>query len=134
MRNGSDVAYLDSSALVKLIVEERESEALRDRLRGWPRRLSSRLSIVETLRAIERRGPAANEFARSLLAHVALLALDDEVLIAAVAIRPSAVRSLDAIHIASAQALGRDLAAFVSYDARQLEAAESAGLPCASPR
>jgi predicted nucleic acid-binding protein len=130
----SDVAYLDSSALAKLIVEEAESQALRRALGAWPRRVSSRISVVEVLRAVRRRDRSAEPLARSVLAHVALLAVGDRVLMAAGLLDPPALRALDAIHLASALRLGSSLTAFVTYDARQLEAAETFGLPVTSPR
>lgn len=131
---GSSVAYLDASALFKLIVEEEESEALRRALREWPRRASSRIAVVEVVRAVRRRTQTAEPFARRVLAHVALLKVDDRVLMTAALLDPGPLRALDAIHLASALRLGVDLDAFVTYDARQLEAAAVRGLPTASPR
>jgi hypothetical protein len=130
----SDIAYLDSSALVKLVVEEAESQALRRALAAWPRRVSSRIAAVEVLRGVRRRDRSAEPLARSVLAHVALLAVGDRVLMAAARLDPPALRALDAIHLASALRLEAGLTAFVSYDARQLEAAETLGLPVTSPR
>jgi predicted nucleic acid-binding protein len=134
VRNVSDVAYVESSALVKLAVVEEESEALRGALREWPRRVSSRLTVVEVLRTVRRRDPAREPLARDVLAGLALVLIGDRVLVAAARLEPVSVRSLDAIHIATALRLGKGLAAFVSYDTRQLEAADALGLPTASPR
>jgi len=131
---GPDVAYLDSSALVKLVVEEAESQPLRQALAAWPRRVTSRISVVEVLRTARRQDRTAEPLARSVLTRVALLAVADRVLMAAARLDPPTLRSLDAIHLASAFRLGPELAAFVSYDARQLEAAEALGLPVISPR
>jgi len=130
---GSDVAYLDSSALVKLIVEEAESQALRRAVVAWPRRASSRISAVEVLRSVRRRDRSAEPLARSVLAHVALLAVSDRLLMAAARLDPPALRALDAIHLASALRLGAFLTVFVSYDAYQLKAAAALGLPVTSP-
>jgi hypothetical protein len=113
---------------------EEESEALRGALREWPRRVSSRLTVVEVLRTVRRRDPAREPLARDVLAGLALVLIGDRVLVAAARLEPVSVRSLDAIHIATALRLGKGLAAFVSYDTRQLEAAEALGLPTASPR
>jgi predicted nucleic acid-binding protein len=134
VKSGSEVAYLESSALVKLAIVEEESSALQDALLVWPRRVSSRLAVVEVLRAVRRRDNTRESLARNVLAHVGLIAVDDSVLFAASQIDPATIRSLDAIHLATALRLGRTPAVFVSYDGRQLEAAEALGLPVASPR
>lgn len=65
---------------------------------------------------------------------MSLVSTSDRTLLAAAQLDPVGIRSLDAIHITTALRFGDSLAAFVSYDARQLEAAEAAGLPCVSPR
>jgi predicted nucleic acid-binding protein len=130
----SSVTYLDPSALVKLVVDETESAALRRALAAWPRRATSRVSIVEVLRAVRRRDPGGESLARSVLARTALLVTSDRVLVTAALLDPSELASLDAIHVASALRIRAALDAFVSYDGRQLEAAEAAGLPVASPR
>jgi predicted nucleic acid-binding protein len=135
VRTGSStcIAYLDASALVKLAIEEEESETLRRALRAWPRRASSRVAVVEVVRAVRRRKQTAEPLARRVLAHVALVRVDDRVLAAAALLDPLALRALDAIHLASALRLGADLDAFISYDGRQLEAAAALGLPVTSP-
>jgi predicted nucleic acid-binding protein len=134
VRNVSEVAYLESSALVKLVVVEEESEALQDALLEWPRRVSSRLAVVEVLRTVRRRDAARESLARNVLARLALVVIGDRVLFAAAQLDPIGLRSLDAIHLATALRLRSRLGAFVSYDARQLEAAEALELPVASPR
>ena len=134
MPTASDVAYLDASALVKLVLEEPESAALRKALRRWPRRASSRIALVEVVRAVRRRAQAAEPLALRLFGGVVLLADDDHILAAAAVLDPAGLRALDAVHLTSALRLGPGLAAFVSYDGRQLEAAEALGLPVTSPR
>ena len=134
MRTRSSIAYLDSSALVKLAVEEKESEALRLAMRDWPRRGSSRLAVVEVLRGVRRRSPRSEPLARRVLAHTVLFAPSNRLLAAASQLDPPALHALDAIHLASALQLGRELGAFVSYDEQQLEAAAALGLPAVSPR
>jgi predicted nucleic acid-binding protein len=129
----SDVAYLDASALVKLVLPERETDALRDALPTWSRRATSRISVVEVLRAVRRRDAAVEPDARRLLARLSLLAITDRLLVRAVPVQPPDLSSIDALHVASAAGLGRSLAAFVSYDERQLAAADALGLPTASP-
>ncbi|MBI4701555.1 MAG: type II toxin-antitoxin system VapC family toxin [Deltaproteobacteria bacterium] len=125
--------YLDSSALVKLVVAEPESGALRRFLGRRPQRVSSALARVEVLRAVRLQGRPAAERAKKLLERIRLLRLDDVLLEAAAAIDPRVLRSLDAIHLASAQALGDDLDAVVTYDRRMSDAASGLGLPVRSP-
>ncbi len=134
MPTRSDVAYLDASALVKLVLPEHETDALRTTLRTWSRRATSRIAVVEVLRAVLRRDPTVEPEARRLLARLSLLGITDRSLVGAVAVPPPELSSIDALHVTSAVQLGRSLAAFVSYDARQLAAAEALGLPVASPR
>ena len=128
--------YLDSSALVKLIVLEPETAALRASLQEWPDRVSSVLARVEVLRALARaRVPAADRRqADEVLARVGLVRLDDTILGVAAALRPIELRSLDAVHLATALSLGGDLAALVAYDARLQAAARAADLRVLSPR
>lgn len=134
MQTGSDVAYFDASALHKLVVGEPESEALRHATRAWPRRVTSRLAVVELIRNVRRADPALEPAARRLLARISLLADTNRVLVGATQLEPQTLRSLDAVHIATALRVRSALAAFVSYDRRQLAAAEALGLPVASPR
>ncbi|HEX4930475.1 MAG TPA: type II toxin-antitoxin system VapC family toxin [Gaiellaceae bacterium] len=134
MRNVSDVAYLDASALVKLSLEEDHSAALRQATPSWAHLVSSRLAVVEVLRTARRRDPAAEPTARDVLSHAALVALTDRILYAATQLHPGGLRSLDAIHLATALRLGDALAAFVSYDERHLETAATLGLPVVLPR
>ncbi|HEX2161464.1 MAG TPA: type II toxin-antitoxin system VapC family toxin [Thermoleophilaceae bacterium] len=127
------VVYLDSSALVKLIVAESESEALAAYLGDHPTRASSALARVEVLRATRPHGPRAMARARQLLARISLLHLDDALLDAAALLEADRLRSLDAIHIASAQTVTSNLAALVTYDHRMAQAAEDLGLTVAAP-
>lgn len=128
------MVYLDSSAIVKLVVAESESVALRRYLRSRPQRASCGLSRVEVLRAVRPHGGVAITRARRLLRRLDLVQLDDELLEAAAALDVGILRSLDAIHLAAAQLLADDLTAVVTYDARMTAAAGLLGLPVASPR
>ena len=130
-----DHVYLDSSALVKLVVLEPESAALREVLKGHAARLSSGLAEVEVPRALRRAGYGAAEQRRAgeLLARIALVDVDRAILRAAAAIAPSNLRSLDAIHLATALSLGQDLAGIITYDQRLAEAALSADLEVWAP-
>lgn len=125
--------YLDSSALVKLVVREPESSALRRWARGRAAFASCDLARTEVIRAVRPAGDDAVARARMLLRRIDLIALDDDLLDSAAMIRPETLRSLDAIHLAAALALGDDLAAVITYDRRMLEGASSLGLPIESP-
>jgi len=128
------IAYLDSSALVKLFAEEEESAALRNELTRWPEQASSALARVEVIRVGRALGEEVLAAARLVLNDLRLVRLSDELLDAAALIEPLPLRSLDAIHVASAQSLGDDLGAMITYDERMLVAARSAGVPTLAPR
>jgi predicted nucleic acid-binding protein len=128
--------YLDSSALVKLVQREAESEALRRYLRGHraDERVTSDLARVEVVRGILRGGPAAVAQARRQLARLHLVAVDRDVLDRAATLAPgSLLRSLDAIHLATAQLFGGDLRAVVTYDLRMAASATQLDLPVEAP-
>ena len=125
--------YLDASAAVKLVVSEAETASVRKFLAGEVTRISSRVLAVELLRAVRRASPAAADHAQSLLGGLDFVELDETVAERAGALRPAGLRSLDAIHLASALAVADELDAFVTYDARQADAARALGLPVESP-
>ena len=129
------LVYLDASALVKLVVAEPESAALAGHLRAWPQRVSSTLSLTELPRALRRAGfgAAARRRARDVLARVSLVDVDRRILTVAAALEPAVLRSLDAIHLATALAVRADLAAVVTYDRRLRAAAELVHLEVAAP-
>ena len=131
----TDVAmYLDSSAFVKLVVSEPHSAALRAYLRRQdPRRVSSALLRTEAVRAVRALGPAALAQTRRALRAIDLIAVGDSVLDVAGSLDPGVLRTLDAIHLATAMALGDDLDAIVTYDGRMVASARLLGLPFASP-
>ncbi len=129
----SSAIYLDSSALVKLVVAEAESEALRRFLRKHPIRVSSALAKVEVVRALRFQGKLATNRATKILARIRLLAIDSALLDAAAAIDGRVLRSLDAIHLASATALGNDLVSVITYDLRIRDAARLLGLSVRAP-
>lgn len=125
--------YLDSSALVKLVVRERESAALRAYLAHDLERVTSSLSRIEVLRAVRPIGPAAVEVARRLLRRIHLVRLDDALLDAAGLLEPILLRSLDAIHLSTAQLVAPELDAVVTYDRRMAQAATSLGFAVVAP-
>jgi predicted nucleic acid-binding protein len=128
----SAAVYLDSSALVKLCVVEAESEALREWV-GERLVISSALARTEVIRAVRFVGPAALAAARSLLGEVDLVTLDDGLLDTAATSDGPMLRSLDAIHLASATTVRAAIDAFIAYDRRLLEAARAEGFATASP-
>ena len=115
-----------------LAVEEPESGALRAHLRRRKVLVSSALP-PKVLRALLREGDEGIERGRAVLARVELIKVNERVLNAAGLLQPHDVRSLDAIHLATAHALGSDLGHVISYDERMVEAAKRLGLKTASP-
>ena len=126
------IAYLDSSAFVKTIVREPESDRLLAWLEQWPDRVSCALLRTEAVRAVRSSGEEAVARARLLLGTISLIRLDDRLLDSAGELRP-VLRSLDAIHIAAAQSLGSELGVVVTYDVRMARAVEDLGLSVAMP-
>ena len=127
--------YLDSSAFVKVVVEETESAALRAFLAAsGARRVSSALLRAEALRAVRHLGPDAVATVREGLRRVDLIGIDDRILDSAGILEPQVLRTLDAIHLATALAVGDDLDAIVTYDERMVAAARLVGLTTATPR
>ena len=125
--------YVDSSALVKLAVREAESAALRRYLGRRRPLVSSALARTEVVRALVPLGSEAVRRGREVLARVELLRVNDRVLDAAGLLAPADLRSLDAIHLASAEQLGGDLRGFVTYDERLASAAAGRGLRVVQP-
>jgi len=125
--------YLDTSALVKLVVIEKESRALRTFLRHEPEQFSCAIARTELLRAVHRGGSAAIEDARRVLRSVHLIRLGDALLDAAGLLDPVNMRSLDAIHLAAAAVIAPEVTAVVTYDKRMAEGAALLGFSVASP-
>lgn len=124
--------YLDTSAVVKLVVLERESPALQtwcdDRAL-----IASDLVRTETLRAARRHSPAALGQARLVLAAIPILALTAEVCERAAELDPAIMRSLDALHLACALQLADELDGVVTYDDRLAEGCIALGVPVVAP-
>ena len=123
------VLYVEPSALFKLVVEE-ESARVDTVLAAWPHQLSSAITAVEMGRAVRRatESDAVVRRADDLVAQVPLIALDAAVIRLAAELPPRTLRSLDAIHLATALSLGEDLGAFLTYDRRLGAAATAAGV------
>jgi predicted nucleic acid-binding protein len=126
-------SYLDSSAVVKLVVAEPESAALRVYLRRRRPLVSSALARTEVLRALLPAGDLALSRGRDVLRRLDLVRINDRVLEAAGIVQPAHVRSLDAIHLITAQLLGDDLGQLITYDDRMADAAAQIGLRTVSP-
>lgn len=131
----ASLVYLDSSAIVKLVVREPESNALFEWLGTRPDRISSAVARVEVLRALRRSGAgaASQRRAHDVLERIALLPIDRPVIDAASELGPSDLRSLDAIHLATALSVGDDLAGLVTYDDRLAVAAAAARIGVWAP-
>ncbi|WP_112244613.1 type II toxin-antitoxin system VapC family toxin [Kribbella monticola] len=128
--------YLDTAALVKLVCHEAESDALVDWIADHADQLliSSAIAEVEVPRAVRRVEPALLANVAGMLGRIAIYEIDEVVRTTAAAYDEPLLRSLDAIHLATADAvLGEDLTAFVTYDRRLLAVAEKLGLPVAAP-
>ena len=128
------VAYLDASALVKLVLDERESGALRRALATEGAKVASEIVVTEVPRACARvAGDDGLARARAALLAFALRPVDRATLERASILEPAVLRSLDAIHVATALTLEAPDVVFYAYDRRTIEAAESNGLTVASP-
>jgi uncharacterized protein len=126
------VRFLDSSAIVKLAVDEQESESLK-RYLGGTTFASSALARTEVIRAVHRREPHRVGIALDIVRQAQLISVTTADLDLAARLNPASLLSLDAIHLAAAMRLGDELEAFVTYDERLLAAAAALGMPVASP-
>lgn len=126
--------YLDTSALVKLVVAEPETDALREWLGEEDRHpLASDLGRTELMRAVRRVAPDRLVRVREVLDGLTLVELSTSAFEGAARLAPTALRSLDALHLAAALSLGDDLDGIVTYDDRLVAAAEANGIPALGP-
>jgi hypothetical protein len=126
--------YVDTSALAKLVVAERETTALRAWLLEPGRELvASDLVRTELMRAVRRVVPDRAVIARQVMESLTLVEITASVFEEAGRLDPPSLRSLDAIHLAVALDLGDDLEGLVTYDERMAEAAAANGLPVIAP-
>jgi hypothetical protein len=134
------VLYVDTSALVKLVIREAETEVLEEELRSWSDLATSVVTSIELSRAVARASTdstvvVADEYTLlGVLASVAQVPLSDDVRATAASLGPVELRTLDAIHLASALALGDDLAGILTYDSRMQRAAVASGVPVLAPK
>ena len=127
------LTYVDSSAIVKLAVQEPESAALRRFLARRQPLVSSALARTEVSRALLPSGPEAVARGEEVLRRIQLLRINDRVLGVAGHLLPLELRSLDAIHLASADQLGASVRQIVTYDERMAEAARAIGWIVVAP-
>lgn len=127
------VAFCDSSALVKLVVNEPESAALRHHLGTYSHVMASELAAVEVPRAIRRHDPGRVAVAQRLIRNLEAVTLDRSTIERAAALDPSELRSLEAVQLASALRLVQFDPVFIAYDSRLVRAASAAGLRTLSP-
>ena len=127
--------YLDSSAVLTLVLNERERAPLEDELSRWPDRVSSALTAVECWRAVRRtRAPVHTQATLAgLLDGLILIRFDEALLRLATHVGPPLLRSLDAIHLAAALSIGDYPAAFITYDDRLAAAARKLKLHVVQP-
>ena len=125
--------YLDSSAIVKLAVREPESDALRTYLRRRRPWVSSALARTEVLRALLTGGEEALAAGRRVLTRLDLVRVNDRVLNIAGTMDPPDVRSLDAIHLATAERLREEIQELIIYDERMASAARQLGFRVSAP-
>lgn len=131
------LCYLDASALVKLATRETETDALRDHLLRYSGHVTSRLAAVEVPRALARRGTESmsvgSETVADTLEGLMVVEPDAAIVTTAASLAPPFLRSLDAIHLASALSIGSELDALITYDLRLANAARAAGLTVVAP-
>jgi len=119
--------YLDTSAAVKVLIAEEQTQEMRELFASTQSLVSSRLLELELATALQRRGGAESE-ASLVLSRVALFALDDGVLAKALESR-SGLRALDALHLATALQLEGTVDSMLSFDRELVERAQKAGIP-----
>jgi predicted nucleic acid-binding protein len=132
--SGDPVTYLDSSAIVKLAVREAESGALRRNLRRRQPVISSALARTEVARALLPLGPEAVRRGQDVLGRIELVRLNNRILDTAGQLTPHELRSLDAIHLATALHASGGHVHLVTYDDRMAMAAKAVGWTVRSPR
>jgi predicted nucleic acid-binding protein len=133
VQTSAEAIYLDSSALVKLVIDEPESPALQRYLAAHRVRISSALARVEVVRAVRPYGGDVVLRARNILRRLRLLELGNDLLHAAGDIDPPTLRTLDAIHLAAAHTLRREIGELVTYDTRLARAASARGFTVVAP-
>lgn len=124
---------LDTSAFLKLLLPERNHEALRAHLGDGSPRVASQLLRLEALRTVRRVASELLPEAERQLALIQLVPIDQPVLDIASELPPTELRSLDAIHLATALSLTDYSPSLITYDRQLAAAAQTAGIPVAAP-
>jgi PIN domain. len=124
--------YLDSSAIVKLVVHEPETADLVQAVQADPEIVSSGLAWTEVMIAARRAGRSTAR-AERVLDGIAFISIDDGILHEAATLGPKDLRTLDAIHVATALSLRPDVETMITYDVRQALVASALGLVVAMP-
>lgn len=127
--------YIDTSAFLKLVKDENESRALNEYLSVRATRdfTSSKLLTIEARRGLLRYAPRRLPRLDLLLDSVTQIDISDAVIESASRFPDPMLRSLDAIHLATALLIKDDIELLLSYDDRMLEAAAAHGLETAAP-
>jgi predicted nucleic acid-binding protein len=135
------ILYVDTSALLKLLVREAESAVIEQELVLWPNLATSIVTEVELPRAVARaredRPDAVIDgslILQGVVASAAIIELNEEIVAAARSVGPVHVGALDAIHIASALSLDKDLAGVATYDGRMADALTRVGVNVIAPQ
>ena len=118
---------------MKLVVEEPETISLLNLLEGDPHQITSAIVEVEVLRAVRRAVPELLAHAQDVVSQIAVLEVSELIRARAARLEPTTLRSLDAIHLATALEVGDDLDGLVTYDVRMAQAAENLGLRVLAP-
>jgi predicted nucleic acid-binding protein len=126
------LAYVDSSALVKLVLDERDAAPMRRWYVEADRVVTSHVGAIETRRAVARKVVVSGHV-DAVLRSVSIVLLSPAIGLLAASLAPATLRTLDAIHLATALEIGPELDAFVTYDGRLAAAAHEAGLPVVQP-
>jgi predicted nucleic acid-binding protein len=126
------LAYVDSSALVKLVLDERDAAPMRRWYVEADRVVTSHVGAIETRRAVARKVVVSGHV-DAVLRSVSIVLLSPAIGLLAASLAPATLRTLDAIHLATALEIGPELDAFVTYDGRLAAAAREAGLPVVQP-
>ena len=124
--------YIDSSAILKLIVQEKESDAVRSISRA--RFITSEISRVEIIRTVLRNEPKALKVAEGVLKNLNILTIDSATLTQAERLPERInIRGLDAIHLAAAGKLGLRISVILTYDKQMAKAARELGFEVMAP-
>ena len=128
----TSIAYIDASAIVKLVLAEPKSLEMERWYVESERVSTSLIGIIETRRAVARR-PHDRVHLERVLSGLEVIGINARLGDRASSIGPPDIRTLDAIHLATALSIGSGLTSFVTYDDRLAAAARAVGLPVVSP-